>query len=62
MSEEIASWVAFAVGNAATAASTAEELAGMRAAMVSRGGHRTGQRHPHGAAQDHRRPGLHAPH
>jgi GAF domain-containing protein len=36
MSEEIASWVAFAVGNATAAASTAEELTQMRTAMMSR--------------------------
>lgn len=36
MSEEIASWVAFAVGNASAAAVTAEEAAHMRAAMASR--------------------------
>jgi len=36
LGEEVASWVAFAVNNAHTAARTGEELAQMRTAMVSR--------------------------
>jgi len=37
MAEEVASWVALAVGNASGAASAAEDAANMRAAMASRG-------------------------
>jgi GAF domain-containing protein len=61
LAEEVAGWVAIAIGNAEAAARTSEDHSSAHRDDVSRLD-RTGKRHSDGAAQGHRGRGIHHPH